>query len=546
MIPFPIVVRELRTASRRALTYYLRSVCAAVAFSVALGMVYGGFWGWFTVKNLSGEILMAITSIGYVYALLFGSLITADCISQEKREGTLGFLFLTDLTGLDVVLGKMAANVLNALGGIIAIIPIPALGFIFGGLDLSQFAYSTVVLIAALIFATSTGIFCSTLFRSSRTALFMSWLLVLLPWGFTFYCLLHTDPATLTTGKVTLLFVSAPASMLVFTFMDWNGTALSSGLVWTTLALTLVYAAILVRSASLILEHNWRNTEARKSKPNLLDKTEIKLERKLGLEQKWQVKRQTALRYLLEHNPGLWLAERLQKLNWGFWSLGMLSLLTIVPVLSFHRSEKDATSIMILTCLIMMFALKFRIMMQGSRAFAESRRNGALAILLATPLTPREIIHGQLINIKRSNLSPIVLVFLLHITLVGMGLPVLGHAGGDPWTTFLLCTSGLLLSLMLIVDLYALSWTGLWMGLNTGSGSKAMQRNLAIVLICQAPTLFGYVCLLEAFASRNNSDPLLLIFASLILNLFINGSLLAYAIGNLHDRFRELATATQN
>jgi len=32
-----------------------------------------------------------------------GVLITADCLSEEKREGTLGLLFLTDLKGYDVV-----------------------------------------------------------------------------------------------------------------------------------------------------------------------------------------------------------------------------------------------------------------------------------------------------------------------------------------------------------------------------------------------------------------------------------------------------------
>ncbi|HQU46125.1 MAG TPA: hypothetical protein PK867_25150, partial [Pirellulales bacterium] len=41
-------------------------------------------------------------------------MLTADCISSERREGTLGLLFLTDLRGHDVVLGKLVVAGLGA------------------------------------------------------------------------------------------------------------------------------------------------------------------------------------------------------------------------------------------------------------------------------------------------------------------------------------------------------------------------------------------------------------------------------------------------
>ena len=34
---------------------------------------------------------------------------TADCLSEEKREGTLGLLFLTDLRGYDIVVSSSSA-----------------------------------------------------------------------------------------------------------------------------------------------------------------------------------------------------------------------------------------------------------------------------------------------------------------------------------------------------------------------------------------------------------------------------------------------------
>ena len=43
---------------------------------------------------------------GFVGSAIAGLVLTADCISQERREGTLGLLFLTDLRGPDVALGN--------------------------------------------------------------------------------------------------------------------------------------------------------------------------------------------------------------------------------------------------------------------------------------------------------------------------------------------------------------------------------------------------------------------------------------------------------
>jgi ABC-type Na+ efflux pump permease subunit len=51
-------------------------------------------------------------------------LMTADCVSREKREGTLGLLFLTPLTVFDVIAGKAAIHVLRALTLFLAALPL--------------------------------------------------------------------------------------------------------------------------------------------------------------------------------------------------------------------------------------------------------------------------------------------------------------------------------------------------------------------------------------------------------------------------------------
>src|SRR2546421_4402888 len=93
----PIVERELRVASRRRATYWNRALAALVAILVC---------GWLFMVSAHepikamGQLLFSIVSgIFLVTSLLAGIRHTADTLSEEKREGTLGLLFLTDLRG---------------------------------------------------------------------------------------------------------------------------------------------------------------------------------------------------------------------------------------------------------------------------------------------------------------------------------------------------------------------------------------------------------------------------------------------------------------
>src|SRR5438094_8212269 len=103
----PVVERELRMAARRRSTYGLRLLVALAAFSLAL---------WICTLPVSGQpptelgkaLFGVLTIMAFAYCLLIGPFLTTDTIRSESREGTLGFLFLTDLVTFDVVLGNWA------------------------------------------------------------------------------------------------------------------------------------------------------------------------------------------------------------------------------------------------------------------------------------------------------------------------------------------------------------------------------------------------------------------------------------------------------
>src|SRR5256885_13337716 len=67
-----------------------------------------------TLFRSSQAIFGVLTAASTLYALLSGIRDTADCLSWEKREGSLGLLFLTDLKGYDVVLGDRKSTRLNS------------------------------------------------------------------------------------------------------------------------------------------------------------------------------------------------------------------------------------------------------------------------------------------------------------------------------------------------------------------------------------------------------------------------------------------------
>jgi ABC-type transport system involved in cytochrome c biogenesis permease component len=105
----PIVDRELRVAARKRHTFWLRVVSALVAVIIGVG-----YFIMSTIQTggmqFGSAMFWTLTWFGLLAALGAGLFFTSDCLSEEKRQGTLGFLFLTDLRGYDVVLGKLLAT----------------------------------------------------------------------------------------------------------------------------------------------------------------------------------------------------------------------------------------------------------------------------------------------------------------------------------------------------------------------------------------------------------------------------------------------------
>src|SRR6476659_3041882 len=134
-------------------------------------------------QRLGIVLFHTVAVVTFFYSVLAGLLRTSDCISEEKREGTLGLLFLTDLKGYDIVLGKFISRSLNAFYGLLALLPVAAISLILGGLTGSEFWRTVLALLNLLFVCLAVGVFVSALVRQSRAATGGTFLLILLIFG---------------------------------------------------------------------------------------------------------------------------------------------------------------------------------------------------------------------------------------------------------------------------------------------------------------------------------------------------------------------------
>jgi ABC-type transport system involved in cytochrome c biogenesis permease component len=166
----PIAERELRVAARQPRTWWRRVLTTTVGLALFAFMfaVLGRFRG---LLFIGRELFTVLSWVGMIYALLAGPLTTADCLSRERRDGTLGLLFLTDLQSYDVVLGKMAAASLRIAFDLTAVLPLAAIPMLMGGVSLEQLAVVALAMVTIMFLSLAVGTCASALASIGRSSL---------------------------------------------------------------------------------------------------------------------------------------------------------------------------------------------------------------------------------------------------------------------------------------------------------------------------------------------------------------------------------------
>src|SRR4051812_35343009 len=101
MTLFAVILRELRAEARNAVTSWLRVAGAAIVILI-LWMVTLNFH---SRQELGPALFRIVHQTMLVLIWLLVPVMTSDCIARERREGTLGLLFLTPLKAREIVVG---------------------------------------------------------------------------------------------------------------------------------------------------------------------------------------------------------------------------------------------------------------------------------------------------------------------------------------------------------------------------------------------------------------------------------------------------------
>ncbi len=127
-----VAERELRAAARQKATYRTRWITAAIFFALLVWLlwVFNGFRN----RRAAPEVFEVFSILTFGYCLITGTAWTADCISSERRDGTLGLLFLTNLNSGEIIAGKLCSSALASVYALFAIFPMLALPLLMGGI----------------------------------------------------------------------------------------------------------------------------------------------------------------------------------------------------------------------------------------------------------------------------------------------------------------------------------------------------------------------------------------------------------------------------
>ena len=459
MTLLPIVERELRVAARKWATYWSRVVAAGTGLMIigailALVAMARGALGW-----QPGQIVFAYLSwLAFASAASAGVFLASDTLSEEKREGTLGLLFLTDLRGFDVVLGKLVACSLRGAYGLLAALPVIGLAL---------------VLANALFFSLALGMLVSSMARDAQRAMSSTLLLCLLVFGL--FPVFDWWIAGWNAASFVPCFSLASPTQ---TMLELRATRYNT--YWPAMGLTHGIAWLALAAACLIAPRAWKEKSVRGEAWTRWRWTFASREKKAA----WR-------RQLFEANPVRWLAAR------SAWvSRAVVVVFLIVGAfyaqIVYQRRDPDlALNVGSGALFLMGMVYSIWLASQACRFFVDATRSGILELMLATPLPARDIVRGQLWALARMFVWPAVMLFCGQAA-VGVGqlmrtLKTVGGTGaGVQYSHDMVLYQVISIGSGLagfVTGSLAVAWFGMWMGVITRKPNMAVLKTLLFVQV---------------------------------------------------------------
>jgi hypothetical protein len=437
--------------------------------------------------HVGRPLFIGIGVVALGFGLLAGGFLTADCLSEERREGTLGLLFLTELSGSDVVSAKLVAASLPVFYGLVSVLPLLALPLLIGGVTAGECWRSALVLVATLVWSLCLGLAVSAFSRQARPAVSATLLIVLVLGGaLPAIGWLQVSPAK--TNPSGLLLLLSPVALYLSAFDSAYQAPGGAREFWLALACAGGIAAAAFAVACAVLPHVWR--EGKRFSGGRATR---------GWRWRWRFggeRTRTARRKLLDQSPYLWLASRDRRRAWPATAASLCLFCIWLGVLNGCWSPNPGRSNLcfggaLLLAWVLHWVVKWFVAVEASQRLNEDRRSGLLDLVSVTPLSVEEILQGQRQALRRAFLAPVALALLTNAGLLWMlfsdrpaahlSLEAANVYGGAAFVG----------AMMMLIDFRTLTWVGMSAGLRKKHHHQAVWAALQPVLVIPAVVLVG-------------------------------------------------------
>ena len=412
--------RELREGARRPVNHRLRFLSAGV----------GTLLLWNVVANsdkpsdqLGGWLFADLHTLLLGLIALIVPALTADGIAREKREGTLGLLFLTPLSAGGIVTGKALAQGLRAFTLWLAVLPILTIPFMTGGVTWFDAGSAVSLEFCAMVLCLAAGLLASSLARERNSAfllaysfaafflfLFSQLFLVILYVGWRGFGVLKEgwvlwdwEAMSIFSGQIDFLG-----------FAGWNGLAGYSAvfgklwklLCWVSPPVVLLIFFAVARFAAWRVERSWQDKVASPRRESLLRRYCTPLFRR---------RYRRTMQRTLDRNPIAWLQQYSWKARVSKWGLCLAFLLVgLGGARAASGPDRDLIHLASLLTLAGIYTFV------GVSGFLDEKRSGALELLLVTPISVNKLILGRVWGLWKQFLPA--------------GLVLAGFRLGDQWS----------------------------------------------------------------------------------------------------------------
>ena len=542
---FPVVERELRAAARGRVAWWARVGACLLLLGLTAWLLWVAPGQFFDPQKTGRNLFSLLTAVAFLLCLASGVVLTADCLSREKRSGTLGLLFLTDLRAHEVVLGKLAATSIVAVYALLAVLPLLTLTLVLGGITVQAIIGMAVCLLNALWLSLTAGLLISALSRDERRAIAGVFVLLgVVTLGFPLLGLLVDEFVGLNSRQrwFELIAIPSPAYgylMGLTRLIHAQAGSPPPAPFWYSQVWGQILGWLFLWIACAIAVRAWHDT-------NL---TPVPEEASPSWWQRWQgwwfgtlARRRELRRRLLESGPLIWLTHRHRPRVLAPWiALGTLTLLWFAGALWVGVDWYNSL-VAVAFAFSLQTGIKYQVAAESCRRFAEDRPSGALELLLSTPLTPEAIVEGHRLALRRIFQWPLVVLALVTLLL---SLNVWRDAEAEaPHLTVAFVLS----VVVTLLDCRAAIWLGMWLGLHARSYTVALSSLLSWILFIPWVICWGTLITFWSFrlAPRNEEAAgavvLLVACWSAVVSVAMDVAGVAWARQRLRTRFHSEVT----